>query len=390
MNRRRLLSLLSCVPFLTIAKKAQANPLLERNLLVIFCRGGWDTTMVFDPHFSSEDVDSPENSDWREEGGIAFASSPNRPEVDDFFAQHAQRSVIVNGIAVGSISHNKCEELLFTGARGASATDLPTMISTTRDTLLPHVILSGPRIPGNHGSVVTPLDSLFSSLLQPQSQRDVLLHSYLAQQNQADNRLHEEYQNSLSRKAALSEYSGLISISQNPSFLEQVDLAISLFSNGISSCATIQMDLPQRVGWDSHIDNSGNQSQCFAHLFSRLRTVLNKIQSNTSPNGTPLLQNTVVAVLSEMGRTPKYNQSMGKDHWPYTSALFISDILKGGRVIGASDSHLVGSPINFYTGLPAEDGEVLSANHLLAGLLDGFGVDPSSFFPNTPVFQGLF
>ena len=387
-SRRALLSMMSTIPVLGRGGAAWANDIGERKLLVLFCRGGWDTTMVFDPHFSSNDVDSPQNADWAEQQGISFASSPQRPSVDEFFSNYGQRCVVVNGIAVGSISHSKCEQLLFSGSRGIESTDLPTMIASQRSVLLPHVVLSGPRIPGAYGSVVTPLDDLFSSLLD--TQESSILQSYLEEVSQGSERLEKEYHQSLLRRKSLGDYTGLIQISENPTVIEQVDLALSLFSQGLSICATIEMDLPQRVGWDSHIDNEGNQSQCFQHLFSRLSTIVAKLEASSDSNGVPLLENTVVAVLSEMGRTPKNNQSMGKDHWPYTSAMFISDVFTGGRVLGSSDHQLVGRPLDFSTGLPNEEGRPLAANHLLAGILEGFGGNSEQFFPGLPAFYGLF
>ena len=75
---------------------------------------------------------------------------------------------------------------------------------------------------------------------------------------------------------------------------------------------------------------------CFDHLFARLSTIVDTLRSTNGADGAPLLQNTMIAVLSEMGRTPQLNQSQGKDHWPFTSAMLISDGCEGGRVLGAT------------------------------------------------------
>ena len=109
-SRRALLSMIPSIPILGGTKLSWASTGEEKKLMVLFCRGGWDTTMVFDPHFSSSQVDSPQNADWAEYNGITFASSPGRPAVDSFFSDFAHLCVIVNGIAVGSISHSKCEQ----------------------------------------------------------------------------------------------------------------------------------------------------------------------------------------------------------------------------------------------------------------------------------------
>ncbi|MDF1787942.1 MAG: DUF1501 domain-containing protein [Verrucomicrobiales bacterium] len=59
-----------------------------------------------------------------------------------------------------------------------------------------------------------------------------------------------------------------------------------------------------------------------------------------------MLDNTLVANLSEFGRTPKVNPAGGRDHWPQCfTSYFAGGGVQGGRVIGASD------PIG---GFPAE------------------------------------
>ena len=51
-----------------------------------------------------------------------------------------------------------------------------------------------------------------------------------------------------------------------------------------------------------------------------------------------LLENTVVAVLSSMGRTPQLNARGGRDHWPQAWTNFMcGGSIKGGQVIGSTD-----------------------------------------------------
>src|SRR5689334_5404419 len=51
-----------------------------------------------------------------------------------------------------------------------------------------------------------------------------------------------------------------------------------------------------------------------------------------------LLDNTLVANLSEFGRTPKINPAGGRDHWPQCwTTYFAGGGVKGGRVVGKSD-----------------------------------------------------
>jgi uncharacterized protein (DUF1501 family) len=54
---------------------------------------------------------------------------------------------------------------------------------------------------------------------------------------------------------------------------------------------------------------------------------------------TGLLKTTLVAVLSEFGRSPRINASAGRDHWAECfSCLLAGGELPAGIVIGASDA----------------------------------------------------
>ncbi len=51
-----------------------------------------------------------------------------------------------------------------------------------------------------------------------------------------------------------------------------------------------------------------------------------------------LLDETLVLLMGEFGRTPRFNAAGGRDHWPQCfSAVLAGGGLKGGQVYGASD-----------------------------------------------------
>lgn len=51
-----------------------------------------------------------------------------------------------------------------------------------------------------------------------------------------------------------------------------------------------------------------------------------------------MLQNTLVPVLGEFGRTPKVNPAGGRDHWPQVwTVFFAGGGIQGGRIVGSSD-----------------------------------------------------
>ncbi len=78
------------------------------------------------------------------------------------------------------------------------------------------------------------------------------------------------------------------------------------------------------------------------------------------------LETTVVAVVSEFGRTPKINASAGRDHWPRAgSVLLAGGPFARGMVFGATDAR----------GESPSDAAVSPAD-IAATLLSVFGIDP--------------
>jgi hypothetical protein len=53
-----------------------------------------------------------------------------------------------------------------------------------------------------------------------------------------------------------------------------------------------------------------------------------------------MLDETLVVMLGEFGRTPKINKAAGRDHWgPCQSIVLAGGGIRGGQVYGASDAH---------------------------------------------------
>jgi uncharacterized protein (DUF1501 family) len=53
-----------------------------------------------------------------------------------------------------------------------------------------------------------------------------------------------------------------------------------------------------------------------------------------------MLQDVMIIVWGEFGRTPKINDKAGRDHWPKVAmGIMAGGHLKTGQVIGATDKH---------------------------------------------------
>ncbi|MBI5761565.1 MAG: DUF1501 domain-containing protein, partial [Planctomycetales bacterium] len=85
-------------------------------------------------------------------------------------------------------------------------------------------------------------------------------------------------------------------------------------------------------GWDTHGNNFGHLRQQLPPLDQGLSSLIEDLEAHG------LLQDTVVAVWGEFGRTPRVNSGAGRDHWPRAcSVLLAGGGLKTGQVIGATN-----------------------------------------------------
>jgi uncharacterized protein (DUF1501 family) len=82
------------------------------------------------------------------------------------------------------------------------------------------------------------------------------------------------------------------------------------------------------VGWDTHI-NEGAASGQLSNLLGALDGAFAAIETNMGD----VWRETVVAVITEFGRTAKINGTDGTDHGTGTVALLAGGALRGGRVV---------------------------------------------------------
>jgi Protein of unknown function (DUF1501) len=86
-------------------------------------------------------------------------------------------------------------------------------------------------------------------------------------------------------------------------------------------------------GWDMH----AKITDAFKRTMPALDVALSTLLDDLSERG--LLDETLVMVSSEFGRTPKVNPDAGRDHWPKVfSVMLAGGGIKGGQVYGASDA----------------------------------------------------
>ena len=124
-------------------------------------------------------------------------------------------------------------------------------------------------------------------------------------------------------------------------------------------------------GWDTHqnlytqLKEGYTGAQVPVGLIPSLDLALSTLLDDLSDRG--LLDETLVVVMGEFGRTHKLNTQGGRDHWPRVfSVLLAGGGIRGGQVIGSSDA----------VGENPKDGPVTPAD-LAATIYTLLGVDPA-------------
>ena len=118
--------------------------------------------------------------------------------------------------------------------------------------------------------------------------------------------------------------------------------------------------------WDMHADGGSLDNTYLdyeRHLCPQFDWAFTALIQDLEDRG--LLKDTVVAVLSEFGRTPRLNGRGGRDHYPAAWTNFLcGGNIKGGQVIGSTDK--IGS---------APSDSPVEPPQVLASIYHGMGID---------------
>lgn len=409
MNRRTLLksaALTGAAALLAQPARAEVTP-EKRRFVFVTAYLGWDPTVVYSDQTANPDVHSGDGDYGISIGDLTYVGNDNRKTVSEFISMWADRCVIVNGIDVGSLSHAVCLKKMLTGSNSATNSDWGAILGASQSSAygLPTVVVRGPGFTGGlAGSVCRigssgQIDSLLAGTLTEQGDEPADTFSDSGRQRIRDwargRALTRRGLARTTREEALSR-AGLSALERSDllrslrtdirwgsdgSLPSQIDLATDLLANGLSRVVSIAHE---SINWDSHADNDAKQVDNFVMLFSGLTQLMNNLASVTTASGT-LADETVVVVLSEMGRTPLLNAGAGKDHWHATSAFLIGAGLNGGRTIGAFDPNFAPGTVNFETGEADPEGDYIQPMNLGATLLTLGGVDPAEWLTDPRV-----
>lgn len=122
------------------------------------------------------------------------------------------------------------------------------------------------------------------------------------------------------------------------------------------------------VGWDTHSRNFPILKEILLPVYDKTFSAL---MNDLSDRGT--LDETLVVVMSDMGRTPKINKNGGRDHWTFCySVLMAGAGIRGGTSYGESDeqaAYVKSDPVS-----PAD---------ICATIYKCLGIDPDLQIPDS-------
>jgi hypothetical protein len=159
------------------------------------------------------------------------------------------------------------------------------------------------------------------------------------------------------------------------SMADSLERALWLIENDL--CCGVVVDLGL-LGWDTHINNETKQAEMNGTFARLLDEYLADLHVRKNRHGV-LADQTVTIVGSELGRFPRQNDMLGKDHLPQTSFVFAGPGIRRGKAFGKTGRRMEGLPIEYRSGDPAASGRVPFLDDIGATLLHLAGLDPERY-----------
>lgn len=375
----------------------------QRRFVFIHARGGWDPLCVFAPKFGASAIDMEPEAAPVTVGNFQLVDHPARPSTVPFFQAYGDQILLVNGINTRSVNHETCLTVVLTGQTSDSGTGWPTALAVadTSKYYMPHLVFGGTAFPGDQTVYVSRAEGFVQQAINGEVLAFADQPSTIPGKG-ARGRLDtflEQRANELSQKHGLGMTDDqkiaferghdlvaaeVINFPPGDAMQARMASAVQALADDVTRCASIASGF----AWDTHPDNS-LQSGLFEGLFGDLDGLLKLLASTPAPEGGMLSESTTVVVMSEMARTPAFNATNGRDHWPFTSAMIIGPGVTGGRTIGGYTDLYAGIGVDPKSGDQDPSRTGIDAKTFGATLLALGGVDPGSYASGGEVIEGV-
>jgi hypothetical protein len=164
------------------------------------------------------------------------------------------------------------------------------------------------------------------------------------------------------------------------------DFALRLLKSDLVTSLTVRATSITNFSFDVHF--SGGARAQTSHLriaFEAIGQMLNEMQLTPASSGNgSLLDETLVYIYSDFGRTFARSGEDGTDHHPATCGILVGGSVRGNQMLGGYDEAAVGSPLGAPVGLIEESGETSvrppTSQDIAATVIRAFGLEPGADF----------
>lgn len=335
-----------------------------RLFLTVQAEGAWDVTSFCDPKMNVPG--EAQINHWaitnqtQQAGNINYAPFGNNSA---FFDRFKNDMLVINGIDSQTNSHTTGVVHNWSGRVSEGYPSLSGLFASINAPNLPLAYINN----GGYGATsklirysrMNDTDALIN-ILNPntptwdsqqrwhsQSQLDILnahreqrlqrlLNEGQISPRQAYNR--QSFQSASAQSTAFSSFSSVIPAQEDlqqpvnvggyeQAFLRQLQLSLISFQFGMCCSADVVLG-----GFDTHNEHDRDHEPLLAHLADGLTYLWDYAEQ------LGIADRLTVLVTSDFGRTPYYNVTNGKDHWPINSALIMEkNPTWGNRVVGSTD-----------------------------------------------------
>jgi uncharacterized protein (DUF1501 family) len=146
---------------------------------------------------------------------------------------------------------------------------------------------------------------------------------------------------------------------------QQAKITAAALSTGLTATANLKL-----TGFDSHSNNDSTQFNLLSELIHGVDYLVKALDYFG------IAGKTTIVIASDVGRTPTYNSSAGKDHSTNGGMIVLhpKGSNRGGKVFGKTNALGAGVAIDLNTGLANEHGTRLNVRHMMLGLRDHLGL----------------
>lgn len=372
--------------------------------LFVNAGGGWDPTSLCDPKGAAYE-DEPDRmnnylaDDIETAGNIRYAPVAGNAA---FFQKYYDRTLVVNGVDMLTNGHDAGNRHTWSGRLSEGYPSMAAFFAAAFGPEQPLAFLSFGAYSDTAGLVARTRSGNINVLQR-------LAYPSRMNPDDENTEFHSAYAQEMITKAqkdreiALLENQGLPRIRQSMSTLftsrsgsnelrrlteflpetfsdnrigEQGQLALTAFKAGVCVSANLSIG-----GFDTH----GNHDAGHFPRLQELTEGIDVIWEEAERMG--VADRVFVAVGSDFGRTPGYNEGQGKDHWPITSMMFMGSGVPGNTVIGQStDRHqAVGMNLDTLQVDNSPEAPHIEPGHICQAIRQLAGVDQSELAAMFPL-----